>query len=103
MGNTKEKQPDSTYYALFIPTQGKYFIIFPDFCHTLPRVSTLEECPHAARELLNNILLRHLIDREPLPAPSPRHTAEQNTLDYIPRNHFLPGWPANTASASCSA
>ncbi|SBV93160.1 hypothetical protein KL86DPRO_10485 [uncultured delta proteobacterium] len=85
MGDTKEKQPGSIYYALFIPSQGKYFIIFPDFCHALPRVSTLEECPHAARELLNNILLRHLIDREPLPVPSCRRVAEANTLDYIRR------------------
>jgi len=85
MGNTKERQPGNTYYAIFLPSKGRHFIIFPDFNHTLPSVSTLEECPQAARELLNNILLRHLIDREPLPVPSCRRTAEENTLDYIRR------------------
>ena len=40
MGNTKERKPGHTNYAIFLTSDGKHFIIFPDLYHTLPSVST---------------------------------------------------------------
>ena len=87
MENGEEIQT-GTFYAVAIPSEGRYFIIFPDFNHLLPQVSTLDQCPAVARQLLKNILLRRLIDGEGLITPSDLGTCSQNTFDYIRRVGF---------------
>lgn len=87
MENDKEMQT-GTFYAVAFPSEGRYFIIFPDFNHLLPQVPTLDQCPAAARQLLKSILLRRLLDGETLPAPADRDTCSQNTLEYIRRVRF---------------
>lgn len=68
----------TAYYGVFVPSDGKWSVEFPDLPGLLPWADTLEEAFADAIEALDLHLEALASDGDPIPAPSSRREALDN-------------------------